>query len=81
MKRIELGKFLVSDSRVCHGQLTFKGTRVPVQTVLRRIAKGKSVESILEDWPELSGEAVEEAVALAAEALAERCANGIGIGR
>src|SRR5207245_640597 len=50
----ELGKFLVVDPRVCHGQVTFKGTRVPVATVLNRLAKGRTMESILSTWPELS---------------------------
>jgi uncharacterized protein (DUF433 family) len=34
MSAVNLGQFLVIDSRVCHGRLTFRGTRVPVQTVL-----------------------------------------------
>ncbi len=26
-KRVELGKYVVSDPAICHGKLTFKGTR------------------------------------------------------
>jgi uncharacterized protein (DUF433 family) len=64
-----VGRYLVVDPRVCHGKLTFSGTRVPVETVLRHVAKGKSLESVLRDWPELNKEAVEEAIQLAASAL------------
>ena len=65
MKRVEVGRFLVNDPRVCHGQLIFKGTRVPVETVLYWLAKGKTIESVLEDWPYLVREAIEEAIQLA----------------
>jgi uncharacterized protein (DUF433 family) len=74
MKRLEVGKYLVVDPRICHGKLTFSGTRVPVTTVLTFLAKGWTISDILADWPEVPREAVEEAVRLAAEALAERSA-------
>jgi uncharacterized protein (DUF433 family) len=72
MKRVKVGKFLVVDPKVCHGKLTFRGTRVPVATVLHFLASGKTMADILGDWPELKREAVEEAVELAAAALVER---------
>lgn len=65
MEPIEVGEHLVIDPRVCHGKLTFKGTRVPVQTVLVFLAEGDSIEEILESWPELRREAVIEAVRFA----------------
>ena len=34
MKPREIDKHLIVDPRVCHGRLTFKGTRVPVETIL-----------------------------------------------
>jgi hypothetical protein len=30
MKRREYGRYIVSDPKVCHGALTFKGTRILV---------------------------------------------------
>jgi uncharacterized protein (DUF433 family) len=66
---VAIGKFLVRDPRICHGELTFRGTRVPVETVLIRLGKGRSVESILESWPELKRDAIEEAVTIAAALL------------
>jgi uncharacterized protein (DUF433 family) len=72
MKRVKVGRFLVVDPKVCHGKLTFRGTRVPVTTVLHFLATGKTMADILADWPELTPVAVEEAVKLAAAALAER---------
>jgi uncharacterized protein (DUF433 family) len=69
---------LVSDPEVCHGKLTFSGTRVPVETVLHFLGKGKSVEAILQDWPELTPEAVAEAADLAAAALTRQHVSGVG---
>ena len=69
MRREEIGNYLVIDPEICHGQMTFKGTRVPVDTVLTFLAKGFSVDQLLQSWPELTGPAVEEAVYLASQAL------------
>lgn len=71
MKRLEVGKFLIVDPGVCHGKLTFKGTRVPVSTVLTFLSTGDSIEDILRNWPELSREAVEEAIRWAADLVQE----------
>lgn len=76
MQPVEVGQYLVIDPRVCHGQLTFKGTRVPVETVLIYLAKGRSLEQILADWPQLKREAVVEALQLATTALVEQYAGG-----
>ena len=77
MQPVEVGQHLVIDPRVCHGQLTFRGTRVPVETVLIYLAKGRSLEQILADWPQLKREAVVEALHLAATALVERYAGRV----
>ncbi|MDH7485545.1 MAG: DUF433 domain-containing protein [Anaerolineae bacterium] len=67
--RVEIGNYLVIDPEICHGQMVFKGTRVPVDTVLTFLAKGYSVDQLLRSWPELTRPAVEEAIYLASEAL------------
>ena len=75
MAQVEIGKHLVVlviDSEICHGQLTFKGTRIPVETALAYLAIGYSVEQIIRKWPQLRSDAIEEAVDLATEALLER---------
>jgi uncharacterized protein (DUF433 family) len=72
MRRLEIGKHLVVDSKVCHGKLTFKGTRVPVSTVITFLSMGDSIDDILGNWPELSREAVEEAIRWAADLIQEK---------
>jgi uncharacterized protein (DUF433 family) len=71
-KRIEIGKYLVRDPEIYHGELTFKGTRVPVSVVLAYIAKGMSVNEIPRHWPEVSPEAAREAILLAKQAMLEK---------
>ena len=72
MKARTIGKHLVVDPRVCHGRLTLQGTRVPVQTVLHVLSEGRTVDQVLRGWPELTREAIAEAVQLAADALAHQ---------
>jgi len=69
MRRVEVGTYLLVDPEICHGQMTFKGTRVPVDAVLTFLAKGYSVDQLLRSWPELTREAVEEAIHLGARSL------------
>ena len=60
----EIGAYLIVDPEICHGQMTFKGTRIPVDTVLTFLAKGYSVDQLVQSWPELSRAAVQEAIQL-----------------
>jgi uncharacterized protein (DUF433 family) len=62
MNPIEIGKHLVIDPNICFGKLTFRGTRVPVEAVLVRLAQGKTIKYVQESWPYLGKEAVEEAI-------------------
>lgn len=62
----QLGRHVVSDPRICHGQPTFRGARILVADVLDQIADGLAWETILEEWHgSLTAEAIAEAVNLA----------------
>ncbi len=66
----EYGRYIVSDPRICHGALTFRGTRVFVTAVLEQVAEGESWEQIIKSWRgSVSREAIAEAVRLALKAL------------
>ena len=71
MQKKELGKYLIVDPEICHGKLTFKGTRVPVSTVLTFLAMGDSIQDILRNWPQLKREYVEEAIHFASKLITE----------
>jgi uncharacterized protein (DUF433 family) len=65
MARIEIGKHLVADSRVCGGRLIFKGTRILVSDALELTAAGYSPEAIARQYRGmLSPKGVREALAL-----------------
>jgi uncharacterized protein (DUF433 family) len=71
--RRELGQYLVADPEICHGQLTFKGTRILVKSVLYYVAQGKDWDWIsTECFDRVNREAIAEAVELAALALTEK---------
>ena len=68
-----LGRFVVLDPAICHGQLTFRGTRLLVANVLDQVASGMAWEAIIDEWRgALSKDAIAEAVRLAREALLNR---------
>jgi uncharacterized protein (DUF433 family) len=72
-KRKELGKYIVADPEICHGQLTFKGTRIMVKSVLEMLAKGYDWDRIsAEYYGRISHEAIAEAIKLAMDALIEK---------
>src|SRR5882724_567588 len=74
-KRVELGQYVVADPEICHGQPTFKGTRIMVWQVLDDVADGRSWDFICNvRWGgRIPLAAVAEAVKLAEEAwLGER---------
>jgi uncharacterized protein (DUF433 family) len=65
-----MGRYIVTDPKICHGQPTFRGTRVLVADVLEQVANGLAWETILDEWNQsISREAIREAVQLASEAL------------
>ncbi len=70
MKKDFLGRYVVSDPAICHGEPTFKHTRILVADVLEQVANGIAWEAIVEEWNgKISREANAEAVRLAKDAL------------
>src|SRR5438445_12569829 len=71
--RVELGRFIVADPEICHGQPTVKGTRTMVWQVLDDVAVGRSWEFICSvRWGgHIPLAAVAEAVKLAQQAWLE----------
>ena len=58
--------FLVRDPNICGGELTIKGTRVTVRTILASLAEGASEQEIVADFPTLTPIALRAVVAFAA---------------
>lgn len=68
---VPLGKYVVKAKGICGGRPTFKYTRIEVAGILDLLSAGWTVERIVEDYhrPELTHEAIEEAMRLASEAF------------
>ncbi len=65
-------EYIIVDPAICHGKATIKGTRVMVSVVLDNFAAGLNVDEILYSYPSLTYEAVQAAIAYAAELTRER---------
>jgi uncharacterized protein (DUF433 family) len=69
-KRTEFGQYIVADPEICHGLLTFKGTRIMVKSVLEMLAKGYDWDRIAAEYNgRVDHNAIAEVVKLAGEAL------------
>jgi len=65
MARIEIGKYLATDSRVCGGRLFLKGSRILVADVLELVQAGYTADEIARQYREvIRAAAVREAVDL-----------------
>ncbi|MGL5910706.1 MAG: DUF433 domain-containing protein [Phycicoccus sp.] len=47
---------ITSDPAVCHGQPTVRGLRYPVESLLRMLSSGMTIDEVLDDYPDLERE-------------------------
>jgi len=64
--------YIVVDPSICHGKACIKGTRIMVSVILDNLAAGLSPDEVLYSYPSLNREAVQAAIAYAAELARER---------
>ena len=64
--------YVTVDPAVCHGKACIKGTRIMVSIVLDDLAAGLTADETVRSYPSLSREAVQAAMAYAAELARER---------
>lgn len=50
------------DPNICHGKPVIRGTRVLVSTILGALSGGDSVETVLEDYPNITRQDVAAAL-------------------
>ena len=65
LQRIEV------NPKVMVGKPVIKGTRIPVELILRLLAQGITVEELLEDYPHLAKEDIQAALLYAAGVIAD----------
>ena len=65
MAKRMIGRYVIADPAICHGQPTFRGTRILVADVMEQAAGGMAWETIVEEWRgSVSADAIAEAVRL-----------------
>jgi len=69
---MEWREFVIVDPGICHGKACIRGTRVLVSAILDNVVAGESQESILKSYPTISVEAINAALAYAADLARER---------
>jgi uncharacterized protein (DUF433 family) len=76
MARIEIGKHLAADTRVCRGRLIFKGTRILVSDALELTKAGYTPEVIARQYRGMiTVKGVREALALIRRGLVREIAG------
>lgn len=60
---------IVSDPRIALGKPVIVGTRITVELILDKLAAGESIEDLLDAHPSLTREAIQAAIAFAADIL------------
>ena len=61
---------IVVDSKIMVGKPVIKGTRIPVELILKKLAQNIDVKEILKDFPRLKEEDIRAAI-MYAESLVE----------
>ena len=70
--RVEINKYVVIDSKICHGIPTFKDTRIMVWQVLDLLGAGITPDEIIRDYfPRLTKEAILSAINYASKLVEE----------
>ena len=69
-KKKAFGRFIVSDPLICHGQLTYRGTRILVDDVLALLADERGWDDIIKQCHgRITRAAIAETIRLASRAL------------
>jgi uncharacterized protein (DUF433 family) len=62
------------------GKPVIKGTRIPVELIVRKLGEGASVEDLLDGYPNLKKEDIQAALLYAADTLGNELVIGLRTG-
>jgi uncharacterized protein (DUF433 family) len=71
MNRIDWTKYIAIDPDLHHGDPCIRGTRIPVAIIIGSLADGMTAQEIIDAYPQLSPEAIQAALAYAADVMRE----------
>jgi|FaiFalDrversion3_1042247.scaffolds.fasta_scaffold07628_1 uncharacterized protein (DUF433 family) len=81
MKNEKLLTRIALDPEVMAGKPVIRGTRVPVDLLIRLVAEGLSFEEILQDYPQLSREDIQAALLYGAEVVHDEEVFPLAVGK
>ena len=64
------------DSKIMAGKACIRGIRIPVSVIVNQIAHGATFEEILQEYPDLEKEDIEQAIEYAAWLAKEEVIQG-----
>ena len=80
-RRVELGKHIVADPEICHGQPTLKGTRIMAWIVLEQLEDGLTWAEIVREWDgKVKEPAIAEAISIADLVVKHEPFRGFNVG-
>jgi uncharacterized protein (DUF433 family) len=68
---MSIQKWIEVNPNVMLGKPVIKGTRIPVELIVRKLGEGETVKDLLDGYPNLTEEAVHAALIYAADAVAD----------
>ncbi|MBE0526127.1 MAG: DUF433 domain-containing protein [Candidatus Thorarchaeota archaeon] len=60
---------IIVDPNIMMGKPLIAGTRITVELILDKLAAGETIEQIIEDYPQISRDAILAAIAFASDAM------------
>jgi len=63
--KIIFGKYIAIDPHILVGKPVIKGTRIPIDLILKKLSQNITVEEILKDYPRLNEKHIQEIMAYA----------------
>ena len=67
---INMEERIVVNPKIMVGKPIIKGTRIPVDAILKRLADGMSISDILEEYPNISEEDIRAALIYVSQVIA-----------
>jgi len=68
---MNVSQHIARDPGICGGEPVFKGTRIPLRTILASLAEGDDAAAILKSYPSLTEEHLRAAISFAAASAVE----------
>ena len=66
---MNLDEHITSDPEILFGKAVIKGTRIPVDLILEKLATGETFEQLLNAYPRITAQSIQACLLYAAESV------------